>query len=95
LGSSESFTHPEICSPAADTMNSLAMVEMTTLVAAVYRNYRTRVRKGMEDMSPGITSRFEVFYDETKSRVKVSLVEDTLLRICADPCCPIGTRRYD
>jgi hypothetical protein len=92
LGSSESFRHPEICLPAADTMDSLAMVEMTTLVAAVYRNYRTRVRKGMEDISPGIASRFEVFFDETKPRTKASLVEDTLFITCADPRCPIGTR---
>jgi hypothetical protein len=56
-----------------DTMDSFAMVEMTTLVAAVYRKYRTRVRKGMKDTSPGITSRFEVFYDEKKPRMKVSL----------------------
>jgi hypothetical protein len=52
---------------------SLAMAEMTTLVAAVYRGYRTRVGKGMEDVSPGITSRFEVFYDETMARMKVSI----------------------
>ena len=55
------------------------MVEMTTLIAAVYRKYRTRVKKGMEDVSPGITSRFEVFHDETKTRMKVSLIEDALL----------------
>ncbi|KAN0089739.1 putative benzoate 4-monooxygenase cytochrome P450 [Hyaloscypha variabilis] len=48
----------------------LAMVEMTILTAAIYRKYRTKVKKGTEDVSPGITSRFEVFYDETKPRVK-------------------------
>jgi hypothetical protein len=63
---------------AADAMNSLAMAEMTTLVAAVYRKYRTRVRKGTEDMSPGITSRFEIFHDETKARMKVSFAQDGL-----------------
>lgn len=73
-------------------MDSLAVIEMTTLVVAVYRKYRTRVRKGMEDVSPGIASRFEVFYDETNPRMKVSLVEDALLRTCADPRYPIGTR---
>ncbi len=67
------------------------MVGMTTLVAAVYRKYRTRVRKGMEDMSPGITSRFEVFYDKSKPRMKRSFVEDALLRICADLRFLIGT----
>ena len=50
---------------------SLAMAEMTTLTAAIYRKYRTKVQKGTEDLSPGITSRFEVFYDETKARMKV------------------------
>jgi hypothetical protein len=50
---------------------SLAMVEMTTLIAAIYRVYRTKVRPGAEDVSPGITSRFEMFYDETKPRMKV------------------------
>jgi hypothetical protein len=47
------------------------MAEMTTLTAAVYRKYGTKVKAGTEDISPGITSRFEVFYDETKSHVKV------------------------
>ncbi len=51
--------------------NSLAMAEMTTLTAAIYRIYRTKVKAGTEDTSPGITSRFEVFYDETKPRMKV------------------------
>jgi hypothetical protein len=67
------------------------MVEMTTLVAAVYRKYQTRVRNGMVDWSPGITSRFEVFHDEVKTNMKVSLVEDALLRICADLGYLIGT----
>ncbi|KAF4633361.1 hypothetical protein G7Y89_g4756 [Cudoniella acicularis] len=48
----------------------LAMAEMTTLTAAIYREYRTRVRPGTENMSPGITSRFEVFYDESKQQMK-------------------------
>lgn len=64
----------------ADPMESLAMAEMTTLVAAIYRKYRTRLTKGMGNVSPGITSRFEVFYDETKARMKVSFAEDALLR---------------
>jgi len=51
--------------------HSLAMAEMTSLTAAIYRKYRTKVKKGTEDVSPGITSRFEVFYDETKARMKV------------------------
>ncbi|KAE9365660.1 putative benzoate 4-monooxygenase cytochrome P450 [Stipitochalara longipes BDJ] len=48
----------------------LAMAEMTTLTAAIYRKYSTKVKKGTEDISPGITSRFEIFYDETKPIMK-------------------------
>ena len=50
---------------------SLAMAEMTTLTAAIYRIYKTSVKAGTEDTSPGITSRFEVFYDETMPKMKV------------------------
>ncbi|KAF2808444.1 putative P450 monooxygenase [Mytilinidion resinicola] len=42
----------------------LAMSEMTTLVAAIYRKYQTYIAPGFENVSPGITSRFEMFYDE-------------------------------
>jgi cytochrome P450 len=45
----------------------LANAEMATLVAAVYKRYRTTVRE--KDVTPGITSRFEVFYDETMPRM--------------------------
>jgi hypothetical protein len=48
------------------------MAEMTVLVAALYRSYRTSLAPGMERASPGITSRFEVFYDVTLPEVKVS-----------------------
>jgi hypothetical protein len=51
------------------------MAEMTTLTAAFYRRYRAKVGKGIEGASPVITSRFEVFYDETKARMKVSLYQ--------------------
>jgi len=47
------------------------MAEMTTLTAAIYRVYRTKVAPGTESISPGITSRFEVFFDESKSEMKV------------------------
>ena len=63
-------SHLKLVRGGADSY-SLAMVEMTILTAAIYRKYRTKVKKGTEDVSPGITSRFEVFYDETKPRVKV------------------------
>lgn len=51
---------------------SLAMAEMTTLTAAIYRTYNTRVNAGTEDISPGITSRFEVFYDENMKEMQVT-----------------------
>ena len=52
-------------------MCSLAMAEMTTLVAALYRNYSTKIQARQERLSPGITSRFEVFSDETFPEVSV------------------------
>ncbi|KAL6364456.1 hypothetical protein LRP88_01857 [Fusarium phalaenopsidis] len=42
----------------------LAMAEMTTLIAALYREYQTSIAPGFEDTTPGITARVEVFYDE-------------------------------
>lgn len=45
----------------------LANAEMLTLIAALYRKYRTSARH--PDTSPGITSRFEVFSDETMSKM--------------------------
>lgn len=50
---------------------SLAMAEMTTLLGAVYRNYKTSIKKGFEGISPGITSRFEVFYDDRFLKMEV------------------------
>ncbi|CAD0037516.1 unnamed protein product [Aureobasidium pullulans] len=47
----------------------LAMAEMTALVVAVYRDYSTSIAQGFEDKSPAITSRFELFYDETVSEI--------------------------
>jgi cytochrome P450 len=41
-----------------------AMAQMT-LVPAIYRKYTTQVRKGTEKQAPGITSRFEIFGDDT------------------------------
>ncbi|KAJ9133378.1 putative Benzoate 4-monooxygenase cytochrome P450 [Pleurostoma richardsiae] len=46
----------------------LAMAEMTTLLAALYRKYTTNGQDRQKGVSPGITSRFEVFYDETQPR---------------------------
>ena len=49
----------------------LAIAEMA-LVPSIYRNYSTRIKPGLENVSPGITSRFEVFYNETSGAMKVS-----------------------
>ncbi|KAJ5836014.1 cytochrome P450, partial [Penicillium robsamsonii] len=48
----------------------LAMAEMTTLLAALYRKYTTQIINDFDVISPGITSRFEVFYDEDCSGVR-------------------------
>jgi hypothetical protein len=48
------------------------MAEMTALVVAVYRGYTTSLASGFEDKSPAITSRFELFYDETVPEIAVS-----------------------
>jgi Cytochrome P450 len=45
----------------------LANAEMTTLAAAIFKRYRTSARH--PDTSPGITSRFEIFYDETMPKM--------------------------
>lgn len=48
------------------------MAEMTTLLAAIYRDYTTSEYEKQKGVSPGITSRFEVFYDETLPQMEVS-----------------------
>lgn len=55
-------------------MFSLAMAEMTTLMAGIYQSYSTSVKADQLDVSPGITSRFEVFYDETYDKMEVSIM---------------------
>ncbi|ETI28837.1 hypothetical protein G647_01289 [Cladophialophora carrionii CBS 160.54] len=45
----------------------LANAEMLTLLAAVYRKYKTSANH--PDTSPGITSRFEIFFDETMPKM--------------------------
>jgi hypothetical protein len=49
------------------------MAEMTALVVAVYQEYTTSLATGFENKSPAITSRFELFYDETVPGIAVSL----------------------
>ena len=50
------------------------MAEMTTLVAAIYRKYSTSVTAGFEDKTPAITSRFELFFDETMPQMEVKML---------------------
>lgn len=52
--------------------SSLAMAEMTTLTSAIYRRYQTCPAPGYEGVTPGITSRFEVFYDDQVPEMRVS-----------------------
>lgn len=47
------------------------MAEMTTLIATIFRKYQTRLAPGFEEVTPGITVRFEMFYDERFSNIKV------------------------
>ena len=46
------------------------MAEMA-LVPAIYRKYSTTISPDFEGVAPGITSRFEVFTDETFKEMKV------------------------
>ena len=55
------------------------MAEMTTLVATIYRMYRTSIAEGYENKSPAITSRFELFYDETMPLIEVRIPMKLLL----------------
>ena len=58
--------------------DSLAMAEMTTLVAAIYRKYTTATTRGFDKVSPGVTARYEIFYDESCSGMRVSLLQYVL-----------------
>lgn len=49
------------------------MAEMTTLAATLYRQYRTSIAPGFEDITPAITARVETFYDDRFSHVQVSV----------------------
>ncbi|KAL5352502.1 hypothetical protein ACLOAV_002450 [Pseudogymnoascus australis] len=48
----------------------LAMAEMTTLLASIYRKYETEIAPEFQESSPGVTARYEVFSDEHFSEVK-------------------------
>ncbi|KAM0343789.1 hypothetical protein ACHAPU_008217 [Fusarium lateritium] len=56
----------------------LAMAEMTTLTATIYRSYKTTIAPGFENTSPAITARVETFYDERFPKVKVCLTITSL-----------------
>lgn len=60
------------------------MAEMTALVAAVYRRYETKLAPGFDDISPAITSRFELFYDETTPSIAVRYSDSLLVSDKAD-----------
>ncbi len=51
--------------------HSLAMAEITTLGAAIYRKYKTTLAEGFEDTSPGATARYEVFSDDRYAKMEV------------------------
>jgi cytochrome P450 len=54
---------------------NLVLAEMTALITAIYRKYTTSIIPGFENLTPVVTSRFEIFYDETMPRMKnVSVV---------------------
>jgi hypothetical protein len=55
------------------------MAEMTALTAAIYRKYQTNLASTFKDASPGITARFEMFYDERFPTIKVSVVQPFFL----------------
>ncbi|RSL82412.1 hypothetical protein CEP51_005169 [Fusarium floridanum] len=61
----------------------LAMAEMTTLIATLYREYKTSIAPEFENATPGITARVEVFYDERfpKLQVNSSLFASELILI--------------
>jgi hypothetical protein len=49
----------------------LAMAEMITLVVSIYRTYTTSINSESVEVAPGITSRFEIFHDDTLKEVRV------------------------
>jgi hypothetical protein len=69
------------------------MAEMTTLVSAVYRKYSTSIKSDFRDVAPGVTSRFEVFHDDTLEKVSVSTCLNYDLAI--DLTSVLGTRVLD
>lgn len=48
----------------------LAMAEMTTLAATIYSSFKTSIDDSQIGVTPGITSRFEVFFDDEYPRME-------------------------
>jgi hypothetical protein len=55
------------------------MAEMTALTATIYREYQTSLVPEFQNATPGITARFEVFYDERFPVMKVSTSEPAMI----------------
>lgn len=70
---------------------SLAMAEMTTMIAAIYRKYSTTTINGFDKVSPGISGRYEVFWDETFSERRVSMILLHSVWGLSDSHCDLGT----
>lgn len=49
------------------------MAEMTTLLASVYRMYKTEIAPEFKGVSPGVTARYEIFYDDQFPRMEEHL----------------------
>ena len=71
----------------AVTESSLAMAEISTLVAAIYLHFRTSLI-GNCYYSPGISSRFELFYDTQFKEVRVVLSD--LFNLICSTCTSVG-----
>jgi len=57
------------------------MAEMI-LVPSLYRKYGSKIRPGSEHIAPGITSRLEVFTDDTYAEMKACVyTKSTLLQL--------------
>lgn len=54
------------------------MAEMA-LVPSIYRLYSTNIRRDFEKAAPGITSRFEIFTDESFAEMEVSTPDSLLV----------------
>lgn len=60
------------------------MSEMTTLLAAIYRQYTTAAADGFDNSaSPAITARYELFYDDSRhwKDIRVCFRDLTLMTV--------------